>query len=77
MYGPHSEACVHSLWNDAGCFDEGYMNPTNLSSYLISSLNNMTLTYVLFCMIYSETLKQGLTWGTCTLWECEPPKQRD
>jgi len=29
--GPHTDDCLYSLWLRAGCVNEGYDNPRNLS----------------------------------------------
>ena len=30
-YGPHTRSCLNTIWNTAGCVDEGYDNPNNLT----------------------------------------------
>jgi len=46
MMGPHTLECLHNLWIDAGCLDEGQRNPWNMTAFELSYVNNLTTMYV-------------------------------
>ena len=44
MTGPFDVECLHNLWIGAGCTDEGYGNPYNMTAFQLSFLNQLTMT---------------------------------
>lgn len=52
-YGPHSLACLESIWEYAHCIPEGHAHPTNISSSELIRHDSMNLRWVasLVCCI--------------------------
>ena len=44
-WGSFSLDCLHSLWINTKCLEEGYRNPAKLSGYQLSVTDNMNLRY--------------------------------
>jgi len=45
--GPHSPACVVTIWREVGCVDDGWKHPSNLTTEQWDILNNMDLRLVI------------------------------
>ena len=41
--GPYYLKCLLSIWRDAGCLEEGYGSPVNLSSSELELYNELSL----------------------------------
>ena len=42
-HGPHPAKCLVSMWKSAGCVEEGYLYPRNLTESHVEKLNNLNL----------------------------------
>jgi len=43
LHGPHHINCLKTMWKKAGCLDEGYLHPSNLTEIDLSVLNEKSL----------------------------------
>ena len=43
FYGPHSDACLRSVWSGTNCLDAGARNPDNLPPAEIVKLEKIDL----------------------------------